>query len=392
MNIIPVDSKHKIRSKNVVEEIDSVIDKLVKCFEARLDSAEASEKGVDINTDDIMMRHSTDLVFTCFYRQSNLIDYKLKKEPYSRLLDKGLNSGLHPAIQLACSMPIFRPILDWLIGFHLMGKGRNMIMEFMELQTKFHSRAKQQMAKAKQEGIAFDPDDFTLKDGTIFKRNMIDPFIDSYHDGKITKEEYLNSSFILFIAGTKTTADAISRMLYHLATHKDIQVKLRKAILKDGLESEYLGWCINESLRLEPPVAAGCSRRAEKDIEIEGGYVIPKGTLLMTPAHTIHKLPEYWGEDAEEYKPERWQDADKFHPLQFMAFGAGRRGCPGREFALFELRKVLFALLTRFRFDRCAKTSDLKLINSPCFAYAIFCVPTYLRVSRVSPEDDGLKI
>lgn len=374
-------------SKNVVEEIDSVIDKLVKCFEARLDSPEADDgRGVNVNADDIMMRHSSDLIFTCFYRQSNLIDYNLKREPYSRLLDKGLNSGQHPMIQLACALPVFRPLLDWLIGFHLMGVGRRMVLDFMRLQTRLNLKAKREMAKAKQDGVAFDPDEFTLRDGTKFKRNLIDPFIDNYHDGKITKDEYLNSSLLLFIAGTKTTADAISRMLYLLATHQDVQARLRRAILKDGHESEYLGWCINEALRLEPPVAAGCSRRAERDIEIEGGYTIPKGTFLMTPAHTIHKLPEYWGEDADQYRPERWQHADKFHPLQFMAFGAGRRGCLGREFAMFELRKVLSALLTRFRFDRCEKTSDLKLLNAPCFAYAIFCVPTFLRVSRVSPE------
>ena len=36
------------------------------------------------------------------------------------------------------------------------------------------------------------------------------------------------------------------------------------------------------------------------------GYFIAKGTLLMSNLWAIHHDPEYWGADAEEFRPERF--------------------------------------------------------------------------------------
>lgn len=36
------------------------------------------------------------------------------------------------------------------------------------------------------------------------------------------------------------------------------------------------------------------------------GEVFPAGTILSVPSYSIHRLKEYWGEDADEFKPERW--------------------------------------------------------------------------------------
>lgn len=376
-------------SKNVLEEIDSVIGNLIEGLEERMKRESAGreppggKRSVTIKADNIFLRYAADLIFSCFYKQYGLIDYLSDRDYYSHILETGIEGSTNPLIEVIHAMPIIKFIADWFVErFTDTGIMIRDIKGFIEKQTRLSLEAKQQMAKAEQDGILFDPDEFTLKDGTKFKRNMIDPFIDSFHEGRVTKMEYINSSIFLFLAGIKTSADALTRLLYRLACHQGIQQKLRESIARDGFESEYLGWCINESLRLDPPSPGGCSRQVSRDIEVEGG-VVPKKTMVFTPPNTIHRMPEYWGEDADQYRPERWQDADKFHPMQFIPFGAGRRACPGKEFALCEIRRLISNLLTRYKIERCSKTNDSKLFRGPFYSFTIYEAPTFIKITEL---------
>lgn len=372
-------------SKNVIEEIDLVVGNLIKGLEEKLRRAseDAAKAFIIIEADNVFLRYATDLIFSCFYKQYGLIDYLSDRDYYSHMLETGIRGTSNPLIEIIHALPIIKFVADWFIDrFTVTGIMMRDIKGFIEKQTRLNLEAKQQMAKAKQQGLAFDLDDFTLKDGTRFKRNMIDPFIDSFHEGKVTELEYMNSSIFLFFAGIKTSADALTRLLYRLACHHQIQQKLRESVIKDGPGSEFLGWCINESLRLDPPSPAGCSRQVSRDIEVEGG-VVPKKTMVFTPPNTIHLMPEYWGEDAEQYKPERWKNADEFHPMQFIPFGAGRRGCPGKEFALCEIRRLVCNLLTRYRIERCSKTSDSKLFRGPFYSFTIYEASTFIKIMRL---------
>lgn len=383
-------STHKIKSKNVQDEIESVIKHLVDGFEHRINQT-TDKRSFDMNADDMMSRYSTDLIFSCFYKQYNLINYTSGEDYYSHLIESGLADFFNPVVEITATLPIIRPVVDFIIlHFHPLGTGRKVVMDFIKKQTHLNLSARRELSTAKKNaGASFDPDNFALADGTQFKRNMIDAFIDNFHDGKISKSEYLNSSFFLFLAGIKTSADALARLFYHLASNPETQDKLRESIGKYGQESEYLGWCINESLRLDSPTPSGCPRRLERDIEVEGGTV-PKGTFVFTPSYTIHRLPEYWGTDANLYKPERWANSDKFHPLQFIPFGSGRRGCPGREFALFEMRKLLSELISRYKFERCDKTTDSVFFKAPYLVYTIYDNPTYVRVTKLQAESSNV--
>lgn len=68
------------------------------------------------------------------------------------------------------------------------------------------------------------------------------------------------------------------------------------------------------ALRLFPPVATN-SRQANKDTVLPKGggpdgqspVFIPKGTTARYSTHSLHRRKDLWGEDAEEFRPERWQ-------------------------------------------------------------------------------------
>lgn len=151
-----------------------------------------------------------------------------------------------------------------------------------------------------------------MKDGTKFKGNIVDYFVGKYMDKTVFKVEFYHSSFFLFIAAFKTSSDGLSKLLYLLASHQDVQDKLRESILVDGIDSTYLIWVINEALRLIPPSHIGCTRALSRDSETKFGKV-PKDTVLSAHAWTIHRWPDYWEQDANEFKPERWSKSGTFH-------------------------------------------------------------------------------
>lgn len=366
-------------SKNVVDEIESVVEKLIVALEGQL----ANKEYLDLNTDKLMLRHTTDVIMSLLYKQYNSVDYTAKEDPLSDAIERGMQSVANLIGVITVSFPYLTPVLSWLAQMHPYRKLIDQIMDFIKQQTALNLSARHEVGRLKRNGMDSNPDSVALADGRVFKRNMIDPFIDSFHEGKLSKVEFLHTSVFLYQAGIITMADVLSRMLFRLALNQTIQVKLRDAIMRDGIESEYLSWCILETIRLDPPVPTVCSRLTERDIQTEDGKIIPKGTYVHTSAYSIHRSPEHWGADALEFKPERWQLADTFRPIQFLGFGLGPRACPGKALALFEMRKVIEALLVRFKFDRCEMSVDSDQIRAPYFLFVLRDLPTCVRISKL---------
>lgn len=241
----------------MIEEIDSVTKRFLVGLESRLqqeDSCIEIDKEVnvenvqsplknsaDIDISDLTMRYSTDLIFSCLYKQQNLVNYKTDEDPFTRVVEESIFGVRHPIIELSMSLPLLRPIVKWLIlNFHKFGQMKAKVIGFIKEQTAFNLLARQEMAKAMRAGIDLDLDSITLSDGRVFKPNMMDGFTDSYHEGKVTAREYLHTSYFFTLAGVATLADVLGQMLQYLAIHGEVQERLRESVLRDGIESEYL--------------------------------------------------------------------------------------------------------------------------------------------------------
>lgn len=70
------------------------------------------------------------------------------------------------------------------------------------------------------------------------------------------------------------------------------------------MQLEYLDMTVNETLRLFP-LGGRIERACKKDVEING-VTIPKGTVVMIPAYTLQRNPEYWP-NPDEFRPERYK-------------------------------------------------------------------------------------
>lgn len=109
---------------------------------------------------------------------------------------------------------------------------------------------------------------------------------------------------------------------------------------------------VNEVLRLYPPVVE-LSRLVEEETRL-GEYTIPADTQVMLPVVMIHRDPKYWGEDANEFNPNRFAEgvskATKGN-LIYYPFGWGPRNCIGQNYALLEAKLALVDILRNFSFE-----------------------------------------
>ncbi|RAL51338.1 hypothetical protein DM860_010840 [Cuscuta australis] len=159
----------------------------------------------------------------------------------------------------------------------------------------------------------------------------------------------------IYFAGHEATAVAAAWCVMLLALHPEWQSRVREEIGDDPPDAEgiskmkTLTMVIHEVLRLYPP-GAFVSREALEETKI-GHITVPKGVCLWTLIPTLHRDPEVWGPDANEFKPERFANGVSGAcktPQVFVPFGVGPRLCVGRNFAMFEIKVVLCAIISKF--------------------------------------------
>lgn len=176
--------------------------------------------------------------------------------------------------------------------------------------------------------------------------------------GEGLDDENIRYQIITFlIAGHETTSGLLSFTLYYLLKNQD---KLEKAyeevdrVLTDPVPSyeqvrqlKYVRMILNESLRLWP-TAPAFSVYAKEDTKLVGKYPMKKGNSVNILIPMLHRDPSVWGDDVEEFRPERFKDPSKIPLHAYKPFGNGQRACIGQQFALQEATLVLGMLLKHF--------------------------------------------
>ncbi|KAH8160198.1 hypothetical protein CIB48_g8037 [Xylaria polymorpha] len=212
-----------------------------------------------------------------------------------------------------------------------------------------------------------------VQDGT----NPTDAFSRFIESSKVNGEDSLLDRWTLYgdayaisIAGSHTTAATLTMLTYELARKPELQAEARNEVLKAGIQdisgsapaSEAVGtmfWnklpfldgCINETLRLYPPLPTGGARQTvDKPITIAGRYIPPQ-TTIVAPRWSIGRLETAF-DSPNEFVPERWTTKPDMVkcPQAFSPFADGRHTCPGKHLGLLEVRMVTAMMLANFEF------------------------------------------
>lgn len=73
---------------------------------------------------------------------------------------------------------------------------------------------------------------------------------------------------------------------------------------------------------------------------------VAKNNVVTYSTFVMHRRPELFGPDAEEFIPERWET---FRPgWEYLPFNGGPGVCPGQKFALTESSYTVARLLHAF--------------------------------------------
>ncbi|KAG9009824.1 hypothetical protein FRB94_013563 [Tulasnella sp. JGI-2019a] len=206
-------------------------------------------------------------------------------------------------------------------------------------------------------------------------------------------DQILDHIAMFTLVGHETSAAALNFTLYNLAHNKPAQDRLRQELRAfPSAEPSYddylnrlpiLDAVTKEAMRIHPAVMH-TERVAMKDDVLPLRYpirdpktgegirslVIKKGQTIHVSHMAINRSKAIWGEDASEFKPERWMstlpDNDNGKPGVVHAippppgstqgwngtftFVEGPRICIGLRLALFEYKVILADLIKNFEF------------------------------------------
>ncbi|TAQ88476.1 hypothetical protein B7494_g3183 [Chlorociboria aeruginascens] len=178
-----------------------------------------------------------------------------------------------------------------------------------------------------------------IVDGSNGRYTFLEELAKTGYDAKRIQDELLN----ILLAGRDTTAGLLSHVFYYLARRQDVFQKLRAEVVDlkgarptfgDIKEMKYLRYCLSEII----PLGGGPDGKCP--------VFVKKGQRVGYSVYAIHRRKDFYGEDAEYFRPERWET---IRPgWENLPFNGGPRICIGQQFALTEASYTIIRLLQSF--------------------------------------------
>ena len=214
--------------------------------------------------------------------------------------------------------------------------------KFVRLRSRLFELLREEIARGRAEGTKGRIDVLAL---------MLDARDE--HGDPLAEEELLHELLTLLAAGHETSATALSWSFRWLLEDPALMERLGSEIASvtgDGplvpekiAKLEFLDGVVKETLRLNPVVPL-VGRVLHKPLRFLGRDY-PIGTRLAPSIYLIHRRPDLYPEPAR-FNPDRYKTF-KPAPHEFLPFGGGFRRCIGAAFAIYEMKMVLAAMVSR---------------------------------------------
>lgn len=174
--------------------------------------------------------------------------------------------------------------------------------------------------------------------------------------GIFTRRQFEDNSMILLIAGHENPQLLLTSLLFVLAEHPTHQQRIRDETIY-GSEPAYLLSFIYETIRLYPPLGQIINKCTTSSTVIGRNIKIPKGVYIGYNNFATQRSRSVWGEDANEFKPERWgrnmEEVQKNYmsskvKCKLSAFHGRKRACIGEKFALNVAKTFVLQVVSNF--------------------------------------------
>nr|GAT44522.1 predicted protein [Mycena chlorophos] len=189
---------------------------------------------------------------------------------------------------------------------------------------------------------------------------------DGHEKVKPTMPEVLVDGVLAIVAGSDTSAFALSYFFWTMLTNPDVFARVKaevdsvypdpEAILRSERQNDlkFLNACLQETLRLFPPVPTGGSREIPTgDPKLIAGKLIPQHTNVSLPAYVIHRSPKHFFPAPDTFDPDRWlrerkDSSEVLNQSVLLTFSYGAANCAAKHLAWRELIMATSALVRRY--------------------------------------------
>jgi len=195
------------------------------------------------------------------------------------------------------------------------------------------------------------------------KAHQEDPSSGKYVE--ITGHDVALTLLAFLFASQDAANSSMVWLMVLLEEHKDVLAKVRAEQLALRPNNEpltvevldqmtYSKQVVKETLRYRPPVIMVPHEVAKPVALTEGGYVIPKGTVIIPSPYPAAHDPQAFAQpekfDPDRFSSERQEDVKS--PKNWLIFGHGPHACIGKEYALTNLLAFLALVATEADWDR----------------------------------------
>ncbi|KNC99987.1 hypothetical protein, variant [Spizellomyces punctatus DAOM BR117] len=195
---------------------------------------------------------------------------------------------------------------------------------------------------------------------------------------QLSKENIRFQMVTFLVAGHETTSGLLSFAFYYLLSNPYALQKAQSEVdqvtggepvtLDHIFKLPYIDAVLKETLRLQP--TAPFFTRKVKATEGRTNYIFKNGEyevgahdVISVIIGKLHRDSKVWGEDAEEFRPERMLEGkfEALPPNSWKPFGSGLRACIGRSFAWQESLLTVAMILQKFDMEKADPAYDLRI-------------------------------
>ncbi|KAJ8133278.1 hypothetical protein O1611_g340 [Lasiodiplodia mahajangana] len=190
----------------------------------------------------------------------------------------------------------------------------------------------------------------------------------SFAETAASEYHFEQNVLITFVAGHENPMILILSNLLVLADRQELQEKVRREVMSLPIASRthpdalatlpLLTAIIYETLRMYPPLSQIMNKRTTADVILGEDILLPAGTYTGYNGYSTNRNREFWGLDADVFRPSRWgETVDDMNILfrratskaAFITFHGGKRTCLGQKWALAAHRVTMSIFLTSIR-------------------------------------------